>query len=244
MNLLLIQDAGVLMKKLLFLIVLTLILIANVEAAPTFLGPTSNTDASIDYTVDGIVYSIGNRSSDSDEWNYDNDIGYTGGKYTGYYIGTVTNHNNDSETDISNLIRLFLGDDTFSITSFEKEDVGIDNEKLSITITGWSDPDKKKDPIPGTWKLLNDEEEEQKISFYSVKGAKEYALYYVSPALIQGTWTTDHLLTPNQKNIPALSHFSGVIITSIDAVPEPATILLFGFGLIGLAGIGRRTIKI
>lgn len=57
----------------------------------------------------------------------------------------------------------------------------------------------------GTWNTI------EAISFYSVKAANEYALYYVEWGATDGTWSTEHLLTPNGKNIPEISHFSAWI---------------------------------
>jgi hypothetical protein len=97
-----------------------------------------------------------------------------------------------------------------------------------LTVT-WDDGGKT-----GTWTFQSYD-----VIFYAVKGADEFALYYVDPALIAGTegsWTSRHTLTKSGQ-IPTLSHFSVAA-----EVPEPATMLLMGTGLLFLAGFLRRRI--
>jgi hypothetical protein len=76
------------------------------------------------------------------------------------------------------------------------------------------------------------------VDYYIVKGANEFAIYRVDEPAAQGTWNVENLRTPNGKNNPEISHFSGY--DPPQPVPEPTTMLLLGLGLMGLAGVRRK----
>ncbi|MFV0439652.1 MAG: PEP-CTERM sorting domain-containing protein [Desulfopila sp.] len=84
---------------------------------------------------------------------------------------------------------------------------------------------------------------------FVLKGATTWALYTFddvsiasSPGYLNGTY--EITFTNNGGNFPDLSHMS--VYGRVDpgnAVPEPATMLLFGTGLASLAGLRRRMKK-
>ncbi len=249
---------GSLMKKLFFLISLILIFVTNAGAGPSFLGPdTVPTSPDYDspvksYTKDGITYDIVNRSRPGDSLLL-GDPGYSNSDFTGYYIGTVID-DNDDPSDILNLARLFFNDNDFVFSGTAKTEVdnglavpeNMSDPYISIIFDAWKD-NNQLEPIGGSWTLVN-AEVNQEISFYTVKGADEYALYFVDPVAITGSFITDHVLTKN-GNIPALSHFTGAITIGETTgepphvIPEPGTMMLLGLGLLGFAGVVRRKIN-
>jgi len=108
---------------------------------------------------------------------------------------------------------------------------GVDSNGNSININ---------DAQTGTWDVIPPTDT---ISFYAVKAANAYAMYQVNPAAGSGSWSTFDLWLEGYGGEGELeiSHFTGYNPGS--PVPEPATMFLFGLGLIGLAGFGRKKFK-
>lgn len=159
------------------------------------------------------------------------------------YIGTYDG--NDSNTPLGNIeswVTQWLQlDYTLSLEAYAKvgssATTSID-DKLTLSYT---------DSYSGTWSTEDD------INLFSVKAGNQFALFWVGekddPALWGGSsgdwdsdWTTDWT---GKKNPNAISHFSAWTIQGGNEpppgqVPEPSTVLLFGLGILGLAGLGRR----
>lgn len=83
------------------------------------------------------------------------------------------------------------------------------------------------------------------VKFLSVKGGKQYAMYWYEVPVFEGTFSSSDLKVGN-GNIPAISHinlWTNNNTYNDNQVPEPATLLLFGSGLIALAAIKRKQYK-
>ncbi len=200
--------------------------------------------------INGIDYTIVDRHRlDTDPildvW-YDSHDGYKAdvdNAFSGYYIGTITqingksaneNESPEGQAHLLNLINYFL-DNTCEIISYDKVDASSTTSTLEEPfLTVDYDLDEKS----GSWATTGTTPLE--VNFYIVKSGPEFALYYLDPAKDRGTWITDHL---GDGEVKEISHLSVVVTDCPDPVPEPATMMLFGTGLIGMSGLVRRKRK-
>lgn len=226
------------MKKLLFLFSVFLILGLSLPAAALQFPPL------FQVTVGSTTYDVIDQASEG-TYIYNN---------SGDYIGTVLDAN-DSLDLVDAVLETYFGDIDIILTSYAKVEEGdtSSSSDLGSLYVDYADayksgtwatytPGWDTSTVPAVWMpgmSPYPDPSETVLNFYVVKGAKEFALYWINPAMSAGTWNVENLLTKS-GNIPTISHFSGYVATS---VPEPSTMLLLGCGLIGLAAFGRRKFR-
>lgn len=84
----------------------------------------------------------------------------------------------------------------------------------------------------GTWSTLDP------IDFITVKGGKQYTVWWMNGPASSGDWSTEYL-SVGKGNQPSVSHISAWTMKSI-SIPEPGTMVLLGFGLLGIVFFSRR----
>lgn len=155
----------------------------------------------------------------------------------GIYLGTFAGNDNpkdiiDIESQISSSI--YYSGGAIDLIFFDKtESTNSEGEDNKMTVS--YDPDYKS----GTWKT------DDPINFYSVKGGKQYSIWWMKDGVDDGLWTTIGLLN-NGGNIPEISHLSTFIDQNsgnTSNVPEPNTMVLFGIGILSVFGLLKRRTK-
>ena len=154
--------------------------------------------------------------------------------YSGEWMGTYAGNDDASEIEAIMLSEHDLGLDI----AFYGKNEGDGTEGGVINLTYYDNddilligPDAYKSGTHGAWEVASGDV----LNFYTVKGGPNFSLFRLVPALAEGDWTNEFLPDAGQSgNPPTISHFAGYTV-----VPIPATIFLFGTGLIGLAGFGR-----
>ena len=143
---------------------------------------------------------------------------------------------NDKYDKVVNTINnssYFAGSKPVDISFYAKVDYPAKaTENLSLTYA--------TDLKSGTW-LTTDP-----IDFFTVKGANNFTVWWVDPSVSSGTWSTEWPTAGGgngnkSEQQPAISHLSAWTMKSV-SIPEPSTMLLLGFGLLGIAFFRRQRI--
>lgn len=154
----------------------------------------------------------------------------------------VVSGNINSTTDL-NTLNVFGNDWEARITTDGGATTTFEGLQITLSATGVGD-------TSGTWELaIVDTNGTDPLNLPTtldlvgaLKASDRYALYFFDDILLSadndGTW----IITFENRGgqLPDLSHLDVFIRGGTTNVPEPATLLLLGVGMLGLAGIRRR----
>ena len=151
----------------------------------------------------------------------------------GLYLGTVYDANDD--IDILKDFLTSIGYSEEEITLYGKSDAS----------TLWTPDTQTIDDhgiVSGTWQTYPVESPPNPdvVDLIIVKGGNDFSVHQYDPAASSGTWNIGYLDEAGKSGKPpAVSHVSAYL-GNITPVPEPATMLLFGTGILGIAALGRK----
>lgn len=160
----------------------------------------------------------------------------------------VYNYQNVNAADIIRQYLTDIGLTDITVSEGEKiEEGGTSTEDL--TVVGYDGATLYQSKYGG-WKVT---EGSNGIDFWMIKagGNQEgagFTLWTYGETSTEGYWTTLGIEVGENDNQPELSHFTAYFGTGDNGnggiqditIPEPATFMLFGIGLLGLARVSRR----
>jgi hypothetical protein len=238
------------LKKLIYLFLSFLIVFSFVANANALTSLFNSTDYTVENYNNGAGLTNTNDLWNTDDWD-NNKFGYedtsNANYFSGYYIGTIAGNDGLQEkTDgdgntyyvgfMDELIDYYLGND-YTINFWEKDENYSNGGDLNFSADNsrvYPDDDGSDKIIGGDWALTSG----YTLEFYTVKAGSDFALYYLDPSQASGNWWTGHLRN-GDKSIDSISHFSA-FYNETSPVPEPTTMLLLGFGLVGIGVLSRK----
>jgi len=207
----------------------------------------------LSFSCAGSLWAIPSSNVDGDGYEDISGVAYDYWENTGELM--FTRSGNENAYDLTNEISTWLQNNGHSVSSDftventtqnisfyvndrDNNEAGYDHETLftgDITDIGGN-------YLSGTYVV--DTSVLSGISFYSVKGANGFAMYYENPEESYGSWSSYDVwdIFGNGAET-AISHWTGFNGTPTAPVPEPATMILLGTGLVGLAATSRKKFK-